>query len=62
MNQPEIIVKVKDVYGQATVYPVCVLAEEFAKLAGTKTLTRAALNSIRAIGFKVTLEVPSYEI
>jgi hypothetical protein len=59
MNQPEIIVKVKDVYGQATVYPVCVLAEEFAKLARTKTLTKAALDSIRALGFKVVLEQQS---
>ena len=62
MKQPEIIVKVKDVYGKPTVYPVCVLAEEFAKLAGTTTLTKSALNSIRALGFNVVLEVPSYEI
>lgn len=56
MTQPEIIVKIKDVYGKRVIYPVCVHAEEFAKLAGTKTLTDAAIKSIRALGFKVTLE------
>lgn len=56
MTQLEIIVKIKDVYGKRVIYPVCAYAEEFAKLAGTKTLTDAAIKSIRALGFKVTLE------
>lgn len=56
MQQLEIIVKVKEVYGKRTVYPVCAYAEEFAKLAGTKTLTDAAIASIRALGFKIVLE------
>lgn len=56
MQQLEIIVKIKNVYGTDTIYPVCAYAEEFAKLAGTKTLTKAAIASIRALGFKVVLE------
>jgi len=40
-----IIVRIKDVYGTQTVYPVCELAIGLAALAGTKTLTPAALTA-----------------
>ena len=56
MNRPSIIVKIKDVYGERKVYPSCVLAEEFARIAGTKTLTQSTIKSIRALGFDVVLE------
>ena len=59
---PAIIVKLKDVYGERKVYPVCVLAEEFARIANTKTLTPATLKSIRVLGFTVQIEVEELAI
>ena len=45
-----ILVDVRDVYGRETIYPACPTAELLAQLAGTRTLTRAALATIRALG------------
>lgn len=51
----EIVVHIKDVYGSTLVYPVCEKAKLFAKLAGTKTLTREALGHIAALGYNARL-------
>jgi hypothetical protein len=48
-----ILVDVRDVYGRETIYPACPTAELFAQLAGTRTLTQAALATIHALGFTV---------
>ena len=48
-----ILVDVRDVYGRETIYPACPTAELLAQLAGTRTLTRAALETIRALGFTI---------
>lgn len=48
-------VQVKSVYGNEVVYPVCDKAKLFAKLAGTRTLTTASIEVIKALGY--TLEV-----
>ena len=56
MTRPSIIVKIKDVYNERKIYPVCVMAEEFARIAGTKTLTQSTIKSIRALGFDIVLE------
>ena len=56
MSRPSIIVKIKEVYGERKVYPVCCYAEEFARIAGTKTLTDSTIKSIRALGFDIVLE------
>ena len=53
---PQIIVKIKEVYGERKTYPVCVLAQEFARIAGTKTLTDSTIKSIRALGFGIIVE------
>jgi hypothetical protein len=52
----EITVKLKNNYGQETIYPVCEKAKMFARLAGTKTLTDTALALISALGYTVTVE------
>ena len=57
MNQT-ILVRIKDVYGTQTVYPVCELACGLAALAGTKTLTPAALKIIRSLGYQIAVESP----
>ena len=52
----EIIVAIKDVYGNAKVYPVCDTAKMFTRIAGTKTLTEDALKCIVLLGYAVTVE------
>jgi len=54
----EITVRIKDQYGTAVIHPVCDKAHAFAALAGTKTLTRAALTQIRALGYAVNVQAP----
>jgi hypothetical protein len=50
----EIKVKVKNVYGVNTYYPACEKAKLLAQLAGTKTLTVSALQTIVALGYEVS--------
>ena len=53
---PFIIVRIKDVYGRQTAYPVCDKAKLFAKLAGTATLTHDARQIILALGYNIEVE------
>lgn len=46
-------VEVRNVYGNATIYPANAAAERFAAIAGKKTLSNADLMNIQALGFKV---------
>jgi hypothetical protein len=55
-------VVIKDQYGAQTIRPVCHTAQLFAKLAGTKTLTRQALETIRALGYQIEVKQPSLTI
>jgi hypothetical protein len=54
-----IVVLVKQVYGNATIYPVCEKAKLFADLLGQKSLTFGDMRIIQAMGFKVTIEQPT---
>ena len=51
-----IIVRVTNVYGNRTVYPVCSKAKIFAMLANTKTLTTPSLELIKALGYEIRLQ------
>lgn len=51
-----ITVKLKDVYGNRLVYPVCPCAQYFADIAGTKTLSKFVLKRIADIGFDIHIE------
>lgn len=53
---PRILIALKDVYGTQTIYPVCEAAKTFAAIAGTKTITRAVLDKIVALGYLVEIE------
>jgi hypothetical protein len=53
-----ITVSIRNVYGNETIYPVCDKAKAFAALAGTKTLTRAALEHVRALGYSINVQQP----
>jgi len=46
-------VKVKNVYGQKLIYPVCPNAKRFCELTNTKTLTINSLRIIGKLGFDI---------
>ena len=46
-------VKVKSVYGNDLIYPVCDKAKQFVLIAGTKTLTPYHINKIRLLGYQI---------
>jgi len=49
-----ITVTVRRVYGNPVIYPACEQARQFARIAGTKTLTLDTLRQIRALGYTIT--------
>jgi hypothetical protein len=51
-----ITVKITNVYGNETIYPVCEQSQLFARLAGTKTLTRSAIELIKKMGYTVQVQ------
>jgi hypothetical protein len=55
-----ITVLTKDVYGQEKIYPVSEEAIKLAKLAGTKTLTPAAIQIIKSLGYSIIEQPRSY--
>lgn len=55
MNAARIVtVTVRRVYGMPVIYPADANARSFAAIAGTKTITPAALRHIRNLGFEIT--------
>ena len=56
MSDNIITVKIRNNYGADHVYPVCPKAIDFAKIAGTKTLTPYILKLIKSLGFKVIVQ------
>jgi hypothetical protein len=51
-----VTVQIKNIYGMRTVYPACDVSKRFAQLAGTKTLTPKALNTIRDMGYTIAVK------
>jgi hypothetical protein len=51
-----ITIKIEKNYGIETAYPACDNSRLLAKLAGTKTLTWHALETIRALGYEIQIE------
>ena len=51
-----ITVKVRNNYGKRVIYPVCQSAKSFARIAGTASLTRDAIDRIRELGYDVQVE------
>jgi len=52
----EIIVEIKQVYGNRAIYPACSKSKLLADIAGTKTFTNRALDSIKALGYSITVK------
>ena len=57
-----IIVKIKNNYGVDHVYPVCPKAQDFAEIAGTKTLTPYVLKLIKSLGFEIRAQTDEHSI
>lgn len=49
----KVIVQIKSVYGNELIYPINTTAQQFAKLVGKKTLSRADLQIIKSLGFEI---------
>lgn len=49
----KIQVQVKNVYGKETIYPICPIALNFARLVGQKTLTRDNIKIIKDMGYEI---------
>lgn len=58
----KIEIQIRDVYGIRTIYPHCQTAKLFAKLAGTRTITRHALETIKALGYTVEIKQPEITV
>ena len=52
----KIVVKVKNIYGNKTVYPVCGDAKLFARIAGHSTLTSSTIDLIKKLGYVIEVE------
>ena len=57
-----ITVEIKNVYGNHSVYPACDTSRLLAQLAGTKTFTRSALDTIKQMGYSITVAQPKISI
>lgn len=51
----EIRVRLKNIYGEDKIYPVCPQSKLFANLAKTKTLTKQTLIIIEKLGYEITI-------
>lgn len=54
----EIIVCIRNVYGNELIYPVCETAKLFADLTGRKTFSPSDIGTIEKLGFVVKVETP----
>ena len=52
----KIIIRLKDVYGRQTAYPVCDKAKLFSRMAGTTSLTHNMLCLIEQLGYLIEVE------
>jgi len=52
----KITVKIREIYGNRTIYPACPAAETFAQIAGTKTLPFWVIDKIKRLGYAVEVE------
>lgn len=50
------IVKITNVFGNRTIYPINEEAKIFARIAGTKTLTESTIKNMKALGYDVYVQ------
>ena len=56
----QIIIEVKNNYGNEVFYPVNDQAKRLATIAGTKTLSPATLSNAKVMGFEINIKSPAY--
>lgn len=54
----KITIKIEKNYGIETYYPACDKSNLLAKLAGTKTITWHAMETIQALGYEIEIKQP----
>jgi hypothetical protein len=52
----KITIEIKDIYGLQTYYPACDTSKLLSRLAGTKTITRHALDTIKQLGYQIEVK------
>lgn len=52
-----IVIQIRNVFGNNLAYPVCKRAHTFARIAGTKTLSRSMLYDIEELGYNVKVQI-----
>jgi len=52
----KITVRIKHVYGNRLIYPVCEKALVFSKMLCTKTLSGSAINYSKQLGYKIAVK------
>jgi hypothetical protein len=52
----EILIEVRDVYGQEKYYPACDVSRIFTRLTHTTTLTPVAIGHIKKLGYEVKIK------
>ena len=52
----EITVRITNVYGNQTIYPVCEKALLLARLAGFKTLPSHTIETIKQLGYSINIQ------
>jgi hypothetical protein len=52
----KITIRIDKNYGVETAYPACERAQLFARIAGTKSLTRNTLRDVAALGYQIEIE------
>lgn len=55
-RQPLCLIEVANQYGTTVVRPIGIVAQTFADIAGTKTLTANTLRNIRKLGYRIVIE------
>jgi len=58
----QIEVKVKNVYGNERIYPVCTNAKLFCNLTKTETITFQSLDVIKALGYKIVVVQEQWQL
>lgn len=52
----EILVNMRNVYGNDLIYPICEKAKLFAAIAQSRTLSLSTIEAIKALGYRVEVE------
>ena len=58
----KIIVEVKQVYGNETIYPICETAKIFASMVQHKTLTARVITDIIKLGYTIEVKAPNLKL